>query len=241
MPLLHRGSILRYIVVPAAVGLAATAAVYVGVLQKSAVGPSRTRPAMVPVVVARQNLEARTQLKPEMLEVRLIPQEYAWRGGVRSVEAAAGKVLTAPAAAGEPILRNMLALEENKVALSYHVPQGMRAVTVQVGEVGGVAGRIEVGDRVDVMAVVPGKRDAPSRSSLLLEDVAVLALGRAEGGDTRGGGDRRKYTSVTLAVRPRDALLLGLGEQVGRLQLVLRPAVHEPTVGRLTVTEQSLP
>ncbi len=240
MPLVHRGSILRYVLLPALVGLTATAAVYVGVLKKGAVGPIRTEQAMVPVVVARQNLEARTQLKPEMLEVRLIPQEYAWRGGLRSVEAAAGKVLTAPVAAGEPVLRNMLALEENKVALAYHVPQGMRAVTVQVGEVSGLAGRLEVGDRVDVVTVIPGQRGTSTRSTLLLEDVAVLALGRPERGEPRGG-DARKYTSVTLAVPPRDALLLGLGAEVGRLQLVLRPAVREPKLGRLAVTEQSLP
>lgn len=241
MPLVHRGTIFRFVLLPAVVGLAATVAVYAGFLRKGGISPRATSVTMVPVVVARQSLDARTQLEPEMLEVRLVPREYAFKGSLREVQAAAGKVLTAPVAAGEPVLRNMLAAEENKVALAYHVPPGMRAVTIQVGEVSGVAGRLEVGDRVDVLAHFTGRGAVGARSVLLLEDVPVLALGRPDPGAGRGNREGSRYTSVTLAVTPADALRLGLGEEIGRLQLALRPAVKEGKVGKLSVTEQSLP
>lgn len=235
---MDRRRVLRFFLLPALFGLAAAGLAYVYLQRvQPAAGAGRDEPR-VPVVVAAQAIPARTRLTAEMLAVKQVPRQYAWRGSLQKVDQAAGKVTTAAIAAGEPVLSTALNLPENKVGLAFTMPEGFRAVTIPVNESSGVAGRLAVGDRVDVVAVLPKEVAAAEKSVLLLEDLAVLALGRDEA-DKAGGakGEIRNYGTVTLAVKPDDGVLLALAQEKGRLQLMLRPAVKEGLKGRITVTE----
>lgn len=228
--------ILRLFLLPALAGMAASLLAY-GYL-KAAEGPVAGKRATVPVVVAKKPIEARTRLQADMLTVQRVPQEFAWRGSLASVDQAAGRVTAVPLAAGEPVLKSALALAEDKSALAFHVPPGFRAVTIAVNELTGVAGRLQVGDRVDLVGTFAKDVAGESKAILLMEDIKVLALGRADATDMKDkatGG----YRSVTVAVKPEQAVLLALAAERGHVQAILRPVDGEEQRGRLVATEQS--
>lgn len=237
---LNKGRILRFLLLPALAGLIASGMAYV-VLEPA--GGAQKPEQMVPVVMAQKAIPARTKLTEADLTIRPVPAAYAWRGALRSPDQAVGKVTAAPLAEGEPVLASVLADDADKSALAFHVPTGLRAYTVTVGEQTGVAGRVQVGDRVDVVAVLPRDVAGAHKSLLLAENLAVLALGLDGGSGGRsaglgsGAGGNSGYRSITLAVKPEVALRLALAAEHGRLVLMLRPAPEEPLRGALGVSE----
>lgn len=237
---MDRRRILRLFVIPTAVGLAAAA----GVLLLLRGGPAGggQQQETVPVVVARRAVPAQATLTAEDLAVRQVPKGLAVGGSLGSPAEAVGKRTLVRLAEGEPVLRSLLDLPENRGGLAAKVPPGLRALTFAVNDLTGLAGRLQPGDRVDVAAFVAGRGGAPARAVLLLEDVPVLALGRAQD-EAAGSGAGRiapPYGSVTVAVRPEDAVLLTLAQRQAQLQLLLRPAGEERARGRITVTEDAL-
>lgn len=232
---MDRRRIARLFLIPALAGTAAGALAYVYLK------PPGTRPvATVPVVVARKAVPAQTRLTPDMLAVRQVARDVAPPGAIASVGEAAGKVTVLPLAEGEPVLR--LAFEAARGAagsLAAQIPAGRRAVTLAVSEVSGLAGRLETGDRVDLIAVFSKEVTGVDQATLLLEDLPVLALGKGQaGGSQQGrGAAAAAYNSVTLAVTPQQAVTIALAARRGQLQLALRPAGSEGGVGRLTVTD----
>lgn len=230
MGVLDKGKVLRYFVLPALAGLLASGAAYVYLQStKAELSMGSRKEETAPVVVAAQAVPPRTKLTAEMLAVKDIPRSYALKGLMSSIKDAEGKVTVVPLAEGEPLVVGALALPENKVALAYHVPEGYRAVTIPVSEVTGVAGHLEIGDRVDIVASLPEEVAGVSKSILLLHDLSVLAVGEKERSDGGEGKSRPKpgYASITVAVRPADGVLLVLAMEQGSLQAMLRPATGE--------------
>ncbi|WP_432357101.1 Flp pilus assembly protein CpaB [Sporosarcina sp. UB5] len=101
------------------------------------------------------------------------------------------------------------------------IPEGKRAMTIAVTDVQGVAGFIEPGSHVDVVAIliVPEehKENQHDAATLLLQDVKVLAIGHsADDQETM-----RRYQMVTLEVTPIEGLTLSFATQYD-LHLLLR-------------------
>lgn len=236
---LDKGRLLRYFVLPALAGLLASGAAYMYLRSEADLSVGTKAEETVPVVVAAQAVPARTMLTAEMVAVVDIPRSYVFKGSLSSVQDAEGKVTVVPLAEGEPITKGALASPENKVALAYHVPEGYRAVTMPVSEVTGVAGHLEIGDRVDIVASFPREVTGAAKSVLLLQDLSVLAVGeraQSDGGNEKSRS-RTGYTSVTVAVKPADGVLLALAIEQGHLQAMLRSATGEGQEGRVEFTE----
>ncbi|MBX5477380.1 MAG: Flp pilus assembly protein CpaB [Clostridia bacterium] len=238
---MKRAAILKYLFLPTLVGLIATWLVYQYVAPRAGAEAVKT----VNIVVAQQAVPPRTALTRAMLAVKPFPKDYLPRGAVTSVDSAVGKVTVAPLAPGEILLSSHLANAESKVSLAYHVPKGKRAITVPIDEVTGVAGFVQPGDHVDLVAVF-GTKDAqpgvPARAQLLLQDVPVLAVGQRQDAPADAStGDLNGYTSLTLAVAPADALRISLAaSEASSMRAVLRPAVAEPPVKTVVVTDADL-
>ena len=100
---------------------------------------------------------------------------------------------------------------------------GMRAISVRVNEVVGVAGFALPGSYVDVM--VHTKVDDPARGKdgeipkIVLEHILVLAVAQEAGRDDT---KPKVVSAVTLEVTPEQAEQLDLARSVGNLSLVLR-------------------
>lgn len=80
---------------------------------------------------------------------------------------------------GEPIFVQKVSGSNTRGGLPAVIPPGMRAVTVSVTEVKGVAGFVKPGDRVDVLSTfeVPkeGGGESAKKTKTVLQDVLVLA------------------------------------------------------------------
>ena len=98
----------------------------------------------------------------------------------------------------------------------------MRAVSVRVNEVIGVAGYVLPGTRVDVVATAsPTMRRSDTTSKVILSNVQVLTAGTRMEQDSEKGKPVQ-VTVVTLLVNPEQSERLALASTEGKIQLALR-------------------
>lgn len=114
------------------------------------------------------------------------------------------------------------------------IPEGMRAVSVRVNDVIGVAGYVLPGNHVDVVATVsPTDSHPDTTSKVILTNVQVLTSGTKIERDTE---DHKPVTVnvVTLLVDPLQSERLTLASTEGKIQLALRNPLDKsapPTPG----------
>ena len=127
------------------------------------------------------------------------------------------RVALVPIAVNEPILKDKISAEGQGASISALLPDGMRAATVRINDVSGVAGFIQPNDHVDVLITrTTGESEI---TDVLLQNIRVIAMGvHAKDSDGKPIAAR----TATLEVAPLDAQKLALGEAAGSLSLVLR-------------------
>lgn len=183
------------------------------------------RVVTAPVVVASQDLEPGQKLEARHLLLLNWPAGNLPPGHFSRVNQVEGRVLKTNVVKGELMVAGKLAQEGLAGGLSAVVPQGFRAITVRVDEVVGVAGFVQPGDRVDVLAMVAkgGGFSQDPAARMVLQDVNVLTVGERFQEETEGGKiKRRKVTVVTLQVTPEQGERLGLVSSEARILLALR-------------------
>ena len=123
----------------------------------------------------------------------------------------------------EPILGPKITGPNQRATLSALIEDGMRAVTVRVDEVRGVAGFVLPGDRVDVILTVGESANSDPNSAayadVLLQNAKVLGI------DQQTNDRNEKPTvarAVTLELNIEQAQKVILAQGVGRLSLLLR-------------------
>ena len=123
-----------------------------------------------------------------------------------------GRGLILPVIQNEPILPMKLASKEAGAGLPPVITPGLRAVSVRVNEVIGVAGYVLPGTRVDVVATVsPTDQKQDMTSKVILTNVQVLAAGTKIERDTEKNKPM-PVSVVTLLVDPDEAERLTLAE-----------------------------
>jgi len=178
--------------------------------------------ATQPVVVAAGDLTLGSELKKEDLTIVNFPKGQAPDGSFARVQDVIGRGVISPMVKNEPVLPAKLASKEAGAGLPPIIPEGMRAVSVRVNEVIGVAGYVLPGTHVDVLTTQnPGSQPADVTSKVILSNVQVLTAG------TRLEQDQEnkkpvQVTVVTLAVFPDQAERLALASTEGKIQLALR-------------------
>ena len=107
----------------------------------------------------------------------------------------------------------------------------MRAISVKVNEVVGVAGFVVPGTRVDVMVTLSGKnRDEDSTTRVVLSNAQVLTAGTRYDQEKAKDGAPIPSTVVTLLVSPDDGERVALAAAEGQIMLTLRnPLDQDPT------------
>jgi pilus assembly protein CpaB len=175
-----------------------------------------------PVVVAASDLDIGTELRREDLRIIDWPANGVPASAIGDPGEVIGRGLILPVIQNEPIMPMKLASKEAGAGLPPAIPPGLRAVSVRVNEVIGVAGYVLPGARVDVVATVsPTGQNTDMTSKVVLTNVQVLAAGTKIERDT----DRNKpipVSVVTLLVDPEEAERLTLASTEGKIQLALR-------------------
>jgi pilus assembly protein CpaB len=178
--------------------------------------------ATQPVVVAAADLQLGAELKKEDLSILRFPQGTAPDGAFANPAEIIGRGLIVPVVKNEVILGAKLASKEAGSGLPPIIPEGMRAVSVRVNEVVGVAGYVLPGTRVDVIATAsPTNQTADATSKVVLANVQVLTAGTRMEPDQEKG-KAMPVTVVTLLVNPEQAERLALASTEGKIQLALR-------------------
>jgi len=196
-------------------------------------------PSGTQMVVAARDLAMGTIVTREDLEVvdwpsRNVPEGFASQPGDVIGRGVIGKVLR-----NEPLLMSKLASKEAGGGLPITIPPGMRAVSVEVDEVVGVAGFVLPGTLVDVLAtVMPGTNRSETTTRTILQKIPVLTADQSY--QTDPAGDPVLVTVVTLLVKPDEAEVLTLASTEGRIQLALRNTLDVDSVSTRGVRINSL-
>ncbi|HLW99690.1 MAG TPA: Flp pilus assembly protein CpaB [Candidatus Acidoferrales bacterium] len=179
------------------------------------------------IVVASMALEVGTRLTTEDVQMIPWPGSTSVAGMMTRIEDAVGRAVISPLVPNEMILESKLAPKEGGAGLQATIPEGMRAVSVAVNDVVGVAGFVVPGSSVDVLVTgqIPGatQTGALNATRTILENVRVLAAGQKIGQDH--DGKPQTVPVVTLLVSPKDAATLTMASTEGRIQLSLRNTI----------------
>jgi pilus assembly protein CpaB len=181
------------------------------------------------VAVAGSDLEIGDEITQS--NVRLIdwPSNAAPANAISDVNQVIGRGLVMPMIQNEPFLELKLAPKEAGAGLPPAIPPGLRAVSVKVNEVIGVAGYVLPGTHVDVVVTVsPTQSASDMTSKVILTNVLVLAAGTKI---EQGEKDKKPIavSVVTMLVDPEQAERLTLASTEGKIQLALRNPLDKTT------------
>jgi pilus assembly protein CpaB len=184
------------------------------------------------VVLAARPMGIGTRLTADDLKLVGWPAKTPLAGAFKRIEDAVDRGLVMPVAENEPITDAKLAPSHAGAGLSPAIPTGMRAISVKVNEVIGVAGFVVPGTRVDVVATV--RRPDDARARVIVSNVQVLTAGTRYDQEKIKDAKPIPSTVVTLIVRPDQAEKIALASTEGQLTLMLRnplDVAETPTAG----------
>ena len=172
------------------------------------------------VVVAAENLPLGTRVSKEQVKVVGWPAATPVEGSFASVDEIVGRGLIQPVQANELLTETKLAPKEAGAGLSPSIPPGMRALSVKVNDVIGVAGFTVPGARVDVVVVVKDRDNSMAR--VVVSNLQVLTAGTKYDIEQAKDGKPMPSNVVTLLVTPEQAERITLAQTNGSITLVLR-------------------
>lgn len=198
--------------------------------------------AMQHIVVAAAPLQIGARIEAKNLRLISWPADEPVTGMFTRVEDCTNRALITPVAANELILEEKLAPQEAGAGLPAAIPQGMRALSVAVNEVVGVAGFVIPGTMVDVLVTgrLPGttRGGSDSITRTILENIRVLAAGQKVEQDREG--KPQTVPVITLLVSPEEAAKLAMASTEGKIQLALRNTIDSKKVDPPAVLEAAL-
>lgn len=151
-----------------------------------------------------------------------IPESY-YTKGVEQADSIHGSVVRRPIAHGQPIIRSQIVRPGERGFLAAVLKPGYRAVSTKISAATGISGLVFPGDRVDILLthkVGKGKRKGGNRvTETILTNVRVLALDQQTNDQT---GEPRLAKTVTFELTPKQAEILAVVDQMGKLSLSLR-------------------
>jgi pilus assembly protein CpaB len=150
-----------------------------------------------------------------------------------------GTVVRNPITAGQPLTQGALVAPGDRGFLAAALGPGMRAVTIPVSDMSGVAGFIFPGDHVDMMLTQSVKNPNPQSTDTqplaitetVLRNLRVLATDQTTETEVAPGGKSvvKIAHDVTLEVTPRIAEKIAVAQTLGTLSLSLRALADDQT------------
>jgi pilus assembly protein CpaB len=181
------------------------------------------------VAVAGSDLDVGDEITKDSVRIIDWPSSAAPANAITDANEVIGRGLVMPMIQNEPFLELKLAPKDAGAGLPPAIPPGLRAVSVKVNEVIGVAGYVLPGTHVDVVATVsPTQSASDITSKVILTNVLVLAAGTKI---EQGEKDKKPIavSVVTMLVDPEQAERLTLASTEGKIQLALRNPLDKTT------------
>jgi pilus assembly protein CpaB len=172
------------------------------------------------VVVAAKPLAMGARLAAGDLKVVPWPSRTPLQGAHATADEIVNRGVIAPVLENEPVTEAKLAPLEAGAGLPPTIPPGMRAISVRVNEVVGVAGFVVPGTHVDVFVTL--KRQNDSETRIVVSNVQVLTAGTRYDQEKAKAGEAMPSSVVTLLLTPEDAERTVLASSEGHVMLALR-------------------
>lgn len=189
---------------------------------------SAATPEMERAVVAAAPLRAFQPISEE--QVRVAPVAVLPEGHFESAEDVVGRIPLVDVDAGAPLTGRYFK-QVNELARI--IPEGHKAVSLEVDDIIAVGGFLQPGDIVDVLIYLRGGSDVDDvQARRLLEEIRVLALedriiDRPEGVEDEEEDRRRRQRTVVLAVPDDKITRLMLGSNLGAIRLAMHGQAPE--------------
>ena len=170
------------------------------------------------VVAAAMSIPFATKVEERHLKLVQMPEGLMPEGFFETIEDVVGQVSTTSISRGEILVTERFRRHTAGSTLAALVNENMRAVTVRVDDVVGVAGFLLPGNTVDVLASrkVANKR---AITETILRNIKVLAVDQTASAEEN---EPVIVRAVTLEMLPRQAEELFQARTEGTIQLTLR-------------------
>jgi Flp pilus assembly protein CpaB len=186
---------------------------FIGVVAFTTFGRSS---GSIPVVVAAKDIPLRTQITADDLTVLKFTSDDVPAGSYSATKQVVGQIAAVDFAKGQPILGNLVSHSADNIvggATSYlPIPSGFVAVTIPTGgEIQSVAGYIQPGDYVTLIATLTPSGAKYPVSRTVFTNLHVIRVGPAQSGATSpsgtlgGTGTIGVSSSLTVVVTECDA------------------------------------
>ena len=176
------------------------------------------------VLVAARDFKEEEILKPDMVKLSRIARSAIPANAFSAFKEVEERWVRTTMLEGDVLVEKKLGAKGTPPGLVANIPQGMRALAIDVTEQSGVSGFILPGHHVDVVRHVDvikpeGSEKNAIRGETILQDVLVLAAGQIF---TRPDERAVQSRTVTLALPPGDVDILVAARARGALSLSLR-------------------
>src|SRR5258708_6308209 len=155
------------------------------------------------IVVTSRALGVGVMIRPADVKIAKTPTAAFPKGAYSKVEEVLDRPVISNILMEEPILEGRLAAKGSGLGLAPTIPVGMRAVSVRVNDVAGVAGFVLPGMRVDVLVTGHPPTEAAAVPTPDLQNILALSAGPTIQPDARG--QAIQAPTVTLLVNPKHA------------------------------------
>lgn len=194
------------------------------------------------VVVAGKSLRFGNELSSGTMREIPWPQDSIPAGAfatIADLTKAGRRIVLSPIEANEPILGWKVTGPGQRATLSAMLRDGLKAVTIRVNDVEGVAGFVLPGDYVDVALTRQNEKTAAT-SDVILQSVRVLAIDQTADERTDKPAVAK---AVTLEVDTVGAQKVSLAASIGTMSLILRKAgeANAEFTRRISATDLSAP
>jgi pilus assembly protein CpaB len=169
------------------------------------------------VMTAALTIPYGQKVEPQHLKVVEVPVSFMPKGAAQNPEDLIGKIASADILEGEILMNARFSEHLEGSTLASLITPTMRAITVRVNDVVGVAGFLLPGNRVDMLASRIQKKRSYTRT--LLTDLKILAVDQKA---TTNEKDPVIVRAVTLEVTPQQAEIIVKARGEGPIQLSLR-------------------
>lgn len=208
------------------------------------------------VIIASKTIDAKSIISSEDLKSISIQKSLLNKNALLDKIDIINKINKETIYEGEQILKDRLA-DNNNASLAYQIPQGKRAISINVNEASSVGFFIKPGDFIDVILTLQkeseeqkeGQIISPRMSKILLQNIMVLGVGKDKD-IIQNAGDKKdlknstasadNIKTITLALTQEETEKITIGEEAGILKLALRPVGDNNTIISNGITRNEL-
>ncbi len=137
------------------------------------------------MVVAAVDISEGSTLTFDMISQRAVPDQFVTSSVVKpdSSSYIVNQKVLVPVQAGDPLLWSEFETTKAAERLSTKVQKKTRAITIEAGKTAAVGGWVRPNDHIDLIGTFRDPVTNESVAVTLMQNVIVLATGKATGGD----------------------------------------------------------